>query len=64
MNITFKKNSDPVFFCDLRKARNKVTVQIRVKSEASAEEFTELAMYSPVYDMVSRSPPVEFTLTS
>jgi uncharacterized OsmC-like protein len=49
---------------DVRKAPNKVTVKMRVKSEASAEELTELAMYSPVYDMVSQSLPVEFTLTT
>ena len=49
---------------DVRKGFNKVTVNIRVKSEASAEQLTELALYSPVYDMVSRSLPVEFTLTT
>ena len=49
---------------DVRKGFNKVTVSMRVKSEASAEELTELAMYSPVYDMVSRSLPVEFKLTT
>ena len=49
---------------DVRKGFNKITVNMRVKSEASAEELTELALYSPVYDMVSRSLPVEFTLTT
>jgi uncharacterized OsmC-like protein len=49
---------------DVRKGFNKVTVNMRVKSEASAEELTELALYSPVYDIVSRSVPVEFTLTT
>lgn len=47
---------------DVRKGFSKVTVNMRVKSEASVEELTELAMYSPVYEMVSRSLPVEFTL--
>jgi hypothetical protein len=37
---------------------------MRVKSEASVEELTELALYSPVYDIVSKSLPVEFTLTT
>jgi hypothetical protein len=37
---------------------------MRVKSEASAEELTELAMCSQVYDMGSRSSPVEFMLTA
>ncbi len=49
---------------DVRKGLNKVTVNMRVKSEASVEELTELAMYSPVYDMVSQSVPVEFTLVT
>ena len=49
---------------DVRKGFNKVTVDMRVKSEATPEELTELALYSPVYDMVSRSLPVEFKLTT
>jgi uncharacterized OsmC-like protein len=49
---------------DVRKGFNKVTVNMRVKSEASVEELTEMALYSPVYDMLSRSLPVEFTLTT
>ena len=49
---------------DVRKGYNKVTVNMRVKSEASAEELPELAMYSPVHDIVSQSLPVEFTLTT
>jgi uncharacterized OsmC-like protein len=49
---------------DVRKGFNKVTVNMRVKSGATAEELTELALYSPVYDILSRSLPVEFTLTT
>jgi len=49
---------------NVRKGFNKVAVSMRVKSGASVEELTELALYSPVYDMVSRSTPVEFTLTT
>ncbi len=49
---------------DVRKGFSKVAVNMRVKSEASVEELTEMALYSPVYDMVSRSLPVEFTLTT
>ena len=49
---------------DVRKGFNKVTVNMRVKSEASTEDLTELALYSPVYDIVSKSLPVEFTLTT
>ena len=47
---------------DVRKGFSKVTVNMRVKSEASVEELTEMALYSPVYDIVSRSLPAEFTL--
>ena len=49
---------------DVRKGFNKVTVNMRVKSEASAEDLTELALHSPVYDIVSRAVPVEFKLTT
>jgi uncharacterized OsmC-like protein len=49
---------------DVRKGFNKVTVNMRVKSEASAEELTSLAMYSPVFEMISRALPVEFKLTT
>ena len=49
---------------DVRKGFNKVTVNMRVKSEAGAEDLTELALYSPVYDIISKSLPVEFTLTT
>jgi uncharacterized OsmC-like protein len=49
---------------DVRKGFNKVSVTMRVKSNATVEELTELALYSPVYDIISRSLPVEFTLTT
>ena len=48
----------------VRKGFNKVTVDMRVKSKASVDELTELAMFSPVYEMVSKSLPVEFRLTT
>ena len=48
----------------VRKGFNKVTVEMSVKSKASVEELTELAMFSPVFEMVSRSLPVEFRLTT
>ena len=48
---------------EVRKGFSKVTVDMRVKSEASVEELTEMALYSPVYDIVSKSVPVEFRLT-
>jgi uncharacterized OsmC-like protein len=49
---------------DVRKGFNKVSVTMRVKSDATVEELTELALYSPVYDIISRALPVEFTLTT
>ena len=49
---------------DVRKGFNKIKVNMRVKSEASAEDLTKLALYSPVHDMLSRSLPVEFMLTT
>ena len=49
---------------DVRKGFSKVTVNMRVKSKASAEELTELAMFSPVHDIISNSLPVEFRLTT
>ena len=49
---------------DVRKGFDRVTVNMRVKSEASAEQLTELALFSPVYEMISRALPVEFELTT
>ena len=49
---------------DVRKGFSKVAVNMRVKSDASIEELTEMALYSPVYDIVSKSLPSEFTLTT
>ena len=47
---------------DVRKGFNHVRVTMRVDSDADAETLTELALYSPVYDIVSKSLPVEFHL--
>jgi uncharacterized OsmC-like protein len=49
---------------DVRKGFNKVTVDMRVKSKASVDELTALALFSPVYDIISKSLPVEFKLTT
>jgi hypothetical protein len=35
---------------------------MRIKSNATAEVLKQLAMYSPVYKMVSKSVPVELNL--
>ena len=47
---------------DVRKGYHHVRVRMRVKSEASAEELAELAKFSPVYDIVSNSLPVELAI--
>lgn len=49
---------------DVRKGFSKVTVNMRVKSNVTAEELTDLAMYSPVFEIISRALPVEFKLTT
>jgi uncharacterized OsmC-like protein len=48
----------------VRKGFSKVTVNMRVKSEANTADLTKLALYSPVYEMISKALPVEFTLTT
>ena len=40
-----------------------IRVDMEVKSPADAETLTTLAMYSPVYEMVSRGVPVDFIMT-
>jgi uncharacterized OsmC-like protein len=47
---------------DSRKAYNAVRVRMQVKGAADAGTLEELAMFSPVYDMISNSLPVEFEL--
>ena len=38
-------------------------VNLRVKSNADAATQGQLGMYSPVYEVISRSVSVDFTLT-
>jgi uncharacterized OsmC-like protein len=47
---------------DVRKGFHHVRVMMRVASDANVETLTELALFSPVYDIVSKSLPVEFRL--
>ena len=47
---------------DVRKGFNHIRVTLRVDSDADAETLTELALFSPVYDIISKSLPVEFSL--
>ena len=45
------------------KGYRKIRVNMRVKSDADVDTLTALAMYSPVYEVISRSVPIDFTLT-
>jgi len=47
---------------DVRKGFHHVRVRMTVDSDASVDTLRELALFSPVYDIVSRSLPVEFCL--
>ena len=47
---------------EVRKGFNHVRVRMQVKSDASAGQLRELAMYSAVYDIVSNSLPVELVI--
>ncbi len=44
------------------KRYRQVRVRMRVRSEAGAEQLRELAMYSPVFDLVSASVPVDLVV--
>lgn len=47
---------------DVRKGYQAIRINMRVKSEAAAEQLKELALFSPVYDVVSNSLPVELNI--
>lgn len=49
---------------DVKKGYSSIRVNMRVVSQASVETLTELAMYSPVFEMISKAVPVEFTLVT
>lgn len=49
---------------EVNKGYERIRVNMRVKSNASVDTLTKLAMYSPVYEMVSKAVPVDFTLTT
>ena len=49
---------------NVRKGFSRVTVTMRVRSTASVDELTELALFSPVHDIISNSLPVEFRLST
>lgn len=41
-----------------------IRVNMKVKSPADVQTLTKLAMYSPVYEMVSKAVPIDFILTT
>ena len=47
---------------EVRKGYHHVRVTMNVKTDAPADQLRELAMFSPVYDIVSKSLPVELTI--
>lgn len=46
----------------VRKGYQAIRVRMRVTSQAAPDVLRSLAMYSPVFDVVSRSVPVELTI--
>jgi len=46
----------------VRKGFSEVRVRMRVRSSASIDELRELAMFSPVFDIVSNSLPVKLII--
>jgi uncharacterized OsmC-like protein len=47
----------------VNKGYKKIRVDMRVKSDADVDTLTKLAMYSPVYEVISKAVTVNFTLT-
>lgn len=46
----------------IRKGYQRIRVKMRVQSKADPEVLRELTMFSPVYDVVSRSVPVDVAI--
>jgi uncharacterized OsmC-like protein len=46
----------------IRKGYQNIRVRMRVKSDATPETLAELAKFSPVYDVVSKSVPVDVVI--
>lgn len=49
---------------DVRKGYHNVRVTMRVKTSAHADQIRELAMFSPVHEMVSNSLPVNLVVVT
>lgn len=48
---------------EINRGYERIRVNMQVKSDADVETIRALAMYSPVYEVVSRSVPVELNIT-
>ena len=48
---------------DVNRGYERIRVDMQVNSPADVETLTKCAMYSPVYEVVSRSVPVDFNMT-
>ncbi len=49
---------------DVNRGYQAIRINMDVKSPADVETLTKLAMHSPVFEMVSKAVPVDFTLTT
>jgi uncharacterized OsmC-like protein len=47
---------------DVRKGYQRIRMRMRIKTDASPELLRELANFSPVHDVISRSIPVDLTI--
>jgi len=47
---------------DIRKGFDAFRVKIRVKTDATPETMSELVQFSPVYEMISKSLPVDIDM--
>jgi uncharacterized OsmC-like protein len=47
---------------EVRKGYQKITMRMRIRTNGSASVLRQLADFSPVYDVVSRSVPVDLTV--
>lgn len=47
---------------DVRKGYQVIRILMKVKSKASSEQLKELALFSPVYDVVSNALSVAFNI--
>lgn len=48
---------------DVKRGYENIRINMQVKSPADVETLTKCAMYSPVYEVVSGSVPVDFKMT-